>query len=82
MSINDLPAPDTKRWRFRQKAEVVVGVRAGLITIEEACDRYTLSIEEFLSWQRLMDNHGLLGLKATKLQDYRSASRKTGRCAS
>ena len=75
MSINDLPPPDTKRWVIRRKAEVVAGVRAGLITIEEACDRYTLSIEELLSWQRLIDNHGVRGLRATKIQDYRPTSR-------
>ncbi len=71
MSVNDLPPPDTKRWVIRRKAEVVAGVCAGLITIEEACERYTLSIEEFLSWQRLIDNHGIRGLRVTKFQDYR-----------
>ncbi len=78
MGINDLPPSDTKRWVIRRKAEVVAGVRAGLITIEEACDRYTLSIEEFLSWQRLIDSHGVRGLRATKIQDYRSALRTPG----
>ncbi len=78
MSVNDLPPPDTKRWVIRRKADVVAGVRAGLITIEEACERYTLSIEEFLSWQRLIDSHGVRGLRATKIQDYRSASRTPG----
>ncbi len=74
MSVNDLPPSDTKRWVIRRKAEVVAGVRAGLITIDEACERYTLSIEEFLSWQRLIDSHGVRGLRATKIQDYRAAS--------
>ena len=76
MSINDLPPSDTKRWSIYRKAEVVAGVRAGLITIDEACERYTLSIEEFLSWQRLIDSHGVRGLRATKIQDYRAASRE------
>lgn len=75
MSVNDLPPPDTKRWVIRRKAEVVAGIRAGLITIEEACELYTLSIEELLSWQRLIDNHGVRGLRATKIQDYRPTSR-------
>ncbi len=78
MSIHDLPPSDTKRWVIRRKAEVVAGVCAGLITIEEACERYTLSIEEFLSWQRLIDSHGVRGLRVTKIQDYRSTSRATG----
>lgn len=74
-SVDDLPSPNTKRWVIRRKAEVVAGVRSGLISLEEACERYTLSIEEFLSWQRLIDSHGVRGLRATRLQDYRSQSR-------
>ncbi len=75
MTINDLPPPETKRWVIRRKAEVVAGVRAGLISLEDACKRYTLSIEEFLSWQRLIDDYGLRGLRATKIQNYRSAGK-------
>ncbi|MDH5749749.1 MAG: DUF1153 domain-containing protein, partial [Rhodospirillales bacterium] len=33
---DDLPPPDTTRWVIRRKAAVVAGVRAGLITLEEA----------------------------------------------
>ena len=71
LTINDLPPPDTKRWVIRRKAEVVAAVRGGLISLEDACDRYTLSVEEFLSWQRLIDRHGMRGLRTTRLQDYR-----------
>lgn len=67
----DLPPPNTKRWVIRRKAEVVSAVRKGVISLDEACRRYTLSIEEFLSWQRLIDSHGLAGLRVTRLQDYR-----------
>lgn len=74
MTERDLPPPDTKRWVMRRKAEVVAGVRSGLISLEEACRRYTLSVEEFLSWQRLIDSHGVRGLRATRLQDYRAAT--------
>ena len=74
-SIESLPPPDTKRWVIRRKAEVVAAVRAGVISLEDACKRYTLSVEEFLSWQRLVDSHGLPGLRVTRLQDYRGAVR-------
>jgi hypothetical protein len=74
-SLDSLPPPDTKRWVIRRKAEVVAAVRAGVISLEEACRRYTLSIEEFLSWQRLVDSHGLPGLRVTRLQDYREQGR-------
>lgn len=75
VSVEALPPPDTKRWVIRRKAEVVAAVRAGVISLEEACRRYTLSIEEFLSWQRLVDSHGLPGLRVTRLQDYRGPGR-------
>ena len=55
----DLPPPDTERWVARRKATVVAGVHQGLITLEEACRRYALSIEEFLAWQQLATDMGL-----------------------
>ncbi len=72
MTRADLPPPDTERWVIRRKAEVVAAVRGGLLTIDEACQRYRLSVEEFLSWQRAIDRFGLAGLRATRIQDYRS----------
>ena len=46
-------------------------MRAGRLTLEEACERYSLSMEEFLSWQALIDKHGMRGLRTTKLKEYR-----------
>ena len=77
MTMADLPPPNTKRWVIRRKAEVVAGVRFGLISLEEACRRYKLSIEEFLSWQRLIESHGVAGLRATRLQDYRTIAERS-----
>jgi hypothetical protein len=74
-SLDDLPPPGTKRWVVRRKAQVVAGVRGGLLSLEDACQRYTLSVEEFASWQQLIDRHGLRGLRVTRLQDYRSPKR-------
>ena len=71
LTVADLPPKDTKRWVIRRKAEVVAAVRGGLLSLEEACERYTLTVDEFLSWQRLIDRHGLPGLRATRIQDYR-----------
>lgn len=70
-TVSALPPPTTKRWVIRRKAAVVAAVRAGVLTLDEACQRYHLSVEEFLSWQRLIDRHGMRGLRATRLQDYR-----------
>ena len=71
ITIDDLPPPSTKRWVVRRKAEVVAAVRAGLISLEDACKRYTLSVEEFASWQTLVDRYGVRGLRATRVQEYR-----------
>ncbi len=71
LTVADLPPPDTKRWVIRRKAEVVAAVRGGLISLDDACRRYTLTVEEFLSWQRSIERHGLAGLRATRVQQYR-----------
>lgn len=72
LTLADLPPTDTKRWVIRRKAEVVAAVRGGLLSIDEACTRYKLTVDEFLSWQRSIDRHGLPGLRATRVQEYRS----------
>ena len=69
--VFDLPGPDTKRWVPRRKAQVVAAVRAGMLSLDEACERYALTVEEFLSWQRAVDRYGIAGLRATHAQDYR-----------
>jgi hypothetical protein len=71
LTVADLPPPDTRRWVIRRKAEVVAAVRGGLISLEEACKRYTLTVDEFLSWQASIDRHGLPGLRTTRIQHYR-----------
>ncbi|ENN91254.1 DUF1153 domain-containing protein [Bartonella bovis] len=71
LTITDLPSPTTRRWVIRRKAEVVAAVRGGLLSLDEACQRYTLTVEEFLSWQSSIDEHGLAGLRTTKIQQYR-----------
>ena len=71
LTIAELPPPSTKRWVIRRKAEVVAAVRGGLLSLEEACSRYTLTGDEFLSWQMSIDQHGLAGLRTTRIQHYR-----------
>jgi hypothetical protein len=68
---DDLPPSDTKRWVARRKAAVVNAVRNGAIGLEEACHRYELSVEEFLSWKRGIEAHGVAGLRVTRLQIHR-----------
>ena len=76
LTIDDLPSPDTVRWVIRRKAEIIAAINGGLLTMEEACERYCLSVDELLSWQRLIDDHGVRGLRVTRLKKYRKSRRK------
>ena len=60
-----LPPADTKRWSSRRKAAVVVATRTGVITREEACERYLLSDEELAGWEVAFDRSGIPGLRVT-----------------
>jgi hypothetical protein len=71
LTLRDLPPTNTGRWVIRRKAEVIAAVRGGLLTLEEALERYQLTSEEFLAWQRSIDRHGMAGLRTTRIQQYR-----------
>ena len=55
MTLAQLPPRGLKRWLPHHKALVVAAMRHGLMTFEEACERYSLSAEEYLSWLRSFD---------------------------
>ena len=67
----DLPPPTTRRWVASRKAAVVRGVLYGLLSQDEALEKYALSEEEFLNWVRAVSDHGEDALKATAVQRYR-----------
>lgn len=71
ITLDDLPPPGVTRWVTRRKAEVVAAVTGGLLTEDQARDRYDLSEEEFDGWKSLYNKHGRKGLRATRLQQYR-----------
>jgi Protein of unknown function (DUF1153) len=71
LTIESLPPPETTRWVVRRKAEVVAAVNGGLLTVSEVCERYSLTLEEFASWQRAIDRSGMPGLRVTRIQHYR-----------
>ena len=71
LTLSDHPPRDTQRWEIRRKAEVVAAVHGGLLSLDEACSRYSLTSEEFLGWQKSIERHGLAGLRSTRLQQYR-----------
>jgi len=69
-----LPPADTRRWSSRRKAAVVVATRTGVITREEACQRYLLSDEELASWEAAFDRSGIPGLRVTGHRLHRPAT--------
>lgn len=77
LSIYDLPRPDTGRWVVRRKAEVVAAVKGGLITLDRACEMYSLTVDEYLGWQSKLERHGLRGLRITKRDSRQQDSSKT-----
>lgn len=76
ITVDDLPPNDTHRWVIRRKATVVAAVRGGLLSLPDACEKWNISEEEYHSWERLIDRHGVRGLRATRLQHYREREPK------
>lgn len=74
LTLADLPPADTRRWVIRRKAEVVAAVGGGLLTIEEACEHYNVSIEEFEGWRKSIARHGIQGLRTTQIKKYRDVN--------
>ncbi|OWJ78867.1 MULTISPECIES: DUF1153 domain-containing protein [Haematobacter] len=71
LSRADLPPTDTRRWVASRKALVVRAVTYGLLSREEAMERYALSEEELELWSNAVATHGESGLKVTTIQRYR-----------
>lgn len=71
MTRADLPPADTRRWVASRKAQVIKALAAGLLSREEAMERYELSEEELDLWFEAVARHGVKALKVTKIQRYR-----------
>jgi Protein of unknown function (DUF1153) len=74
LKSSDLPSGNTTRWVIRRKAEIVAAVRGQLLSLEEACRRYMLTVDEFRAWENSIERHGVMALKATRLQLYRKSA--------
>jgi hypothetical protein len=70
LTLESLPSQDTRHWVIRRKAEVVAAVGGGLLSIEEACERYDLSLDELMLWRRAVERSGMYGLRVTRVQLY------------
>ena len=72
LTIDDLPSSATTYWVSRRKTEVLAAIDGGLLSLQDARERYRLSSEEIADWRRSLDRAGLPGLRVTKLKRYRS----------
>jgi hypothetical protein len=67
----ELPSPDAARWVSSRKAAIVAAVGMGHLTIEQVCEVYSLSVEEFIGWSRSIEAYGVKGLRVTYVRQYR-----------
>lgn len=75
--VPDLPTPG-QRWTVQRKLTVIQAVRGGWVPVEEVCQIYEISVDEFLAWERHVDRYGVPGLRTTRFQIYRD-THKEGR---
>jgi Protein of unknown function (DUF1153) len=64
VTLADLPSATHKRWFSHHKEIVVIAVSKGLLTFEEACERYSLTLDEYLAWQRTLESQSAHRLRA------------------
>ena len=71
------PPPAPKRWVPSRKAEIVAAVRGGFLSLDDALQRYGLSIEEYLTWQHGIDLFGHAGLRVNRTQQLRRVRQRS-----
>lgn len=69
--ITMLPPPNTQRWVKSRKLSVIKAIERGLLSDDEACQRYSLSAEELESWKIALNRHGPGALRTTHINRYR-----------
>jgi transposase-like protein len=70
----ELPDP-LQRWTARRKAAVVAAITLQRISREEACRRYQVTEEELTDWIARLEQHGVRGLRTTRLQQFRPVAK-------
>jgi hypothetical protein len=73
---SSLPEVGWKMWTARRKATVVIAVCVGTLSKDHARERYSISEEEFASWEEHFAEDGLCGLQ---IKHYRPRSPHTSR---
>jgi hypothetical protein len=69
LTPSNLPQTGRIRWAARRKAELIAAVSGGLLTMQQACQRYAISTEEFVVWERRYMRCGLKGLRVSVKND-------------
>lgn len=72
LSQADLPQGG-ERWVARRKAVVVQAIEHGLLSHDEALERYGLTDEELSGWIAAVAHHGVGGLKIKAIPKNRTA---------
>lgn len=69
--MDTLPPKNTKRWVKSRKLAVVSAIENGELTDQQACEMYSLSHEELMSWKKMLQKYGPEALRTTHLKRYR-----------
>lgn len=56
LTLSNLPVGNPKRWLPTMKARVVAAIDGGLISMEDAWQRYRLSTREYQCWKEVLEN--------------------------
>jgi hypothetical protein len=68
LTRRELPPTFRLRWTARRKAEVVIAVETGILSLNEACARYLISPEEFFTWKNDYARQGMESLRCNALK--------------
>jgi hypothetical protein len=74
LTRREMPASFRLRWTARRKAEVVIAVETGILSLNEACERYIISPEEFFAWKTDYAQEGMESLRCNALKRQRETA--------
>ncbi len=72
MTREDILRQEFTRWTPSRKAAIVLAVQKGLFTLTEVKENWSISLDEFISWQKLFKEKGFAGLRSTYTNFYRN----------
>lgn len=75
-TLLNLPSSRSVRWTSHRKAAVVRSVHGGLLSFDEASEKYALTREEFRTWEVAYNTLGRPGLRAETFHPTQLSKRK------